>query len=303
MKPKVLIIGLGKIGMMYNFYNKKIKYNNHSDAFFDNKNFQLIGGVELNKERRKLFRKKYKLPCYSNLKVAYKKCKPDILVLSVSTEKSEHFFECIKENNLRPKLILLEKPGSYEYIKLKFFYNYCKAKKIQLFFNYQRSYSQKLLNFRNFLDYKKIGKLKSINIYYSKGLYNSCSHYLNLLFLLLKTNTIKNLKILDHKKIKKDFLVNFSFQMKYLVNFRVIKNKMPEKIIFNGSKINVIYLTELSKIYYYIGKKKYLINNDFNTQQLNVLKKINQLIGTGVNFNITNNLKTLKFLNSVTKDL
>lgn len=303
MKPKVLIIGLGKIGMMYNFYDKAINYTNHCDAFFNNENFQLVGGVEVSSKKKKLFNKKYKLPCYSNFKVAYKKHKPDILVLSVPTDQLENFFLQITKNNLKPKLILLEKPGAYDYIKLKNFFEYCKIKKIQLFLNYQRSYSLNLSNIRNHLSSSKFGKIKSINIYYHKGFFNSCSHYVNFLFILLKMNNIKNLKILSYKKIKRDYLINLNFKMKYLINLKINVKDQPEKIVFNGSKAKICFFTELSKIYLYLGKKKYLIESDFKNQQLNVLKKIKKLICKKNNFNINNNLKTLKLLNLVTKNL
>ena len=51
---KVLIIGLGKIGFQYDF--KKKMFLTHSSAFYFNKKFKLVGAVEKDKSKLKLFR-------------------------------------------------------------------------------------------------------------------------------------------------------------------------------------------------------------------------------------------------------
>lgn len=302
MKPKVLIVGLGKIGMMYDF-SKKINFSNHADSFFNNKNFKLVGGVDTKHKKRKLFAKKYKLPSYSDFVNAYKKLKPNILTISVPTDKFDNIFNLIISNNLRPKLILLEKPGSYNFINLKFFNNYCKKKKIQLFINYQRIYSENLNKIKANITPKVIGKILSINIFYHKGFYNSCSHYINFLFKILNKNKFNNLKIINFKKKNDDYLINFNVYLKYILKFRTNKKNFDEKIVINGSKAKFFYFTEKSKVYVLKNRKKINIDNDFDKLQLNVLKKIIYLYGTNVNFNINNNLKTLKFLNFVTRKL
>ena len=55
MKIKTLIIGLGKIGLFYNFSNVKKNNSNHSDVFFNSKDFFLVGGVEI--KNRNIFKK------------------------------------------------------------------------------------------------------------------------------------------------------------------------------------------------------------------------------------------------------
>jgi hypothetical protein len=66
MKIKTLVVGLGNIGMMYNFKKKK-SFSNHCSAVTNNLNFDLIGAVETKSFKRNLFKKKFKLPCFANL--------------------------------------------------------------------------------------------------------------------------------------------------------------------------------------------------------------------------------------------
>ena len=61
-KPhKVLIVGLGSIGMNYDLNDKSgKKILTHANAFSNNDYFTLIGGVDLKEESRKTFNKRYK---------------------------------------------------------------------------------------------------------------------------------------------------------------------------------------------------------------------------------------------------
>ena len=61
---KTIIVGLGNIGLLYDYKTKYIK--THSKAINENKKFNLIGAIDPNKTRRSYFIKKYKVNCYSN---------------------------------------------------------------------------------------------------------------------------------------------------------------------------------------------------------------------------------------------
>ena len=51
MKIETLVVGLGKIGMLYD-YKKKKHFNNHCDAIKNHSFFKLIGGVDINKKKK-----------------------------------------------------------------------------------------------------------------------------------------------------------------------------------------------------------------------------------------------------------
>ena len=86
MISKVLIIGLGNIGLLYDF-NKKNMQLTHSTAFFNNKSFKLIGGVDKSKNKINLFKKKFNTEGFTEIGHALEKLSPDIIVISTETDK------------------------------------------------------------------------------------------------------------------------------------------------------------------------------------------------------------------------
>ena len=54
---KTIIVGLGNIGLLYDYKNKFIK--THSKAIDENKKFDLIGAIDPNKTRRSYFVKNF----------------------------------------------------------------------------------------------------------------------------------------------------------------------------------------------------------------------------------------------------
>ena len=140
MKIKTLIIGLGKIGMLYD-YEKKNHFNNHCESANSHPAFELVGGVDINKKKQNLFENKYSLPIFKKIYPAYKKLIPELIIISTPTESNDKIYEHIIKKKILPKVFLIEKPGSYSYKNLKNFSDFCKKKKILVFFNYPRSYS------------------------------------------------------------------------------------------------------------------------------------------------------------------
>jgi hypothetical protein len=58
-KIKTLIIGLGKIGLNYDYYLKKKSFLTHSSTVENHKNFDLVCGIDIKNKNRKLFQKKF----------------------------------------------------------------------------------------------------------------------------------------------------------------------------------------------------------------------------------------------------
>jgi hypothetical protein len=299
MKIKTLVVGLGNIGMMYNFKKKK-NFSNHCSAVTNNLNFELVGAVETKFFKRTLFKKKFKLPCFANLASAFFNTNPRLIIISVPTSKMDNIFRIIIKKKIIPKIILLEKPGSFSYKNLFQFVNFCKLKKIKLMINYNRMYSKKINKIEKYLSFKFIGSLKEIKIIYHKGFFNSCSHYINFLQIFYKISDINNIVIDKINKIKKDYLVDCKFKSKsrYSFELKVSKNQ-NEKIIFIGTKGKIVYLTEKNKIFFKSNSKCINIENDFHKEQENVLNKVYKFLINKIFIDISFSLNTLKILNKI----
>ena len=128
MKIKTLIIGLGNIGMLYDF-KKKNHYNNHCESVNIHPNFELLGGVDINKRKNQLFEGKYNLPSFNQIYLAYKRLIPELIIISTPTASKDKIYKLIMKKKILPKAFLIEKPGSYSYKSFKKFSDFCKKKK------------------------------------------------------------------------------------------------------------------------------------------------------------------------------
>ena len=270
MKYKTLIVGLGKIGMMYNLDTLKKNYSNHCDVFNSDKIFELLGGVDTNKIKRNIFDKKFSKPSFESLTKANIFLKPDIVVISVQTYKFESIFKEIYSLKIKPLIFILEKPGGLDYKKLNFFFRYCKKNNINILMNYTRNFSQRLKNISKFLSKEKLGTLKQININYKKGIYNSCSHYLSFINNFFNFNKIENIHRKNFFKKKQDYFGNVNFSSLVNVSLLYAKNK-DEKISIIGSKGTLNYLTEKNQVNFTHIKKNSIIKCDFNKDQKNMV--------------------------------
>jgi predicted dehydrogenase len=191
MQIKTAIVGLGGIGLNYDYNLKNFLYT-HTKCLIKNKNFKLCFGVDSNYFQIKKFKKKYKIDCFNNLKEGFKKFFPEFVVISVPTKHHYDVFKkIVKYKSVR--FILLEKPGGSNYFELKKMIDIAKKKKIKLFINYPRIYS----NYYNKLIINLKKSLKfNIFVFYSRGISNNCSHYISFLnFFLKKIIKINILKI------------------------------------------------------------------------------------------------------------
>lgn len=299
MKINTLIVGLGKIGMKYNYYQRS-HYNNHCESISFHKKFNLVGGVDVNLKNKDFFIKKYKLPFFKDIVKANKKLKPEMIIISIPTDKTNKLFNLIKKEKILPKIFLLEKPGSYDYKSLKSFLSFCKKHNVKIFINYTRSFSKFSDDFINIIKRIKFGKINKIEIFYHKGIFNSCGHYINFIFKIFNTTRFSIDSIFKNIKFKKDFLSNFLLKIKYPIYFFYEMQNKKEKIIFYGSNKKIIYYTESSRIYYYNNEKLFLKNdlmkNLKNTLDYIIKNKTN-------NFNVISSLKTLEIISKITNKI
>jgi predicted dehydrogenase len=282
-KKKVLIVGLGNIGLHYDLKkNNKLFKLSHSNCFSQHNFFDLQGAVDKKINNLKLFHKKYGKNIFSNLKKALNFISPEIIVVSTTSKTHLSVIKDIFKNS-KPELILCEKPLSNNYIDALKIYKLCIKNNCKLLVNYSRRYDSYLLKIKNFL--KKNAKTRLLcNIYYSKGLLNNGSHFLNLSEYLF--GKLIKVKILKRNNFLKDYTINFYAKFKYAdVNFINTQNLFTSNYfeIFSDkylirSNQNIIY-------YYKIEKDK--LYNKLDTLS-NVKKNLTKINPDLVNFNVVN---------------
>jgi len=133
---KCLIVGLGKMGLLYD-YGSKTKYSlTHVSSINKSNFFSLYGIVDSNKKIREKCEKTFNIKTFSNLEDVDDK---NFDLIIVSTPTSTHY-KVIKEILLKfsPKVILAEKPFTNNYSEAKKISQIALKKKIKIFVNYSR---------------------------------------------------------------------------------------------------------------------------------------------------------------------
>jgi hypothetical protein len=308
-KIKSLVVGLGNIGLNYDI-DKKKDILSHSKALTQNSNYELIGGVDINLKKIKKFTQIYKKPSFNSLDKALLRLKPELIVVACNTE---HHFETIKKIKKCKSLkyLLLEKPGTYDFKKLIKIFSFFEKKNVKVYINY----------FRLFDDYytdigRKIKKNKNLEIFvfYSRGIFNNCSHFIS--FINLFASNFKKIKIIKvYKKQKHDYEADFQliYQNAKINFFRNnIKELINLKIIINSNKFNWTSLKNFNEFSFcnvsrdsFVKKNKnytndkIVINKNILIPQSVVYRKILKSSKQEEEIHKNNSIQTLKILNNI----
>ena len=133
-KISTLLIGLGEIGLNYDFQSKNKSMLTHAKSIIKHPDFLLVGAIDSSEYQRNIFKRVYKTPVFSSLKKALVKLKPDMVVVAVPTKNHHDVINTIIKN-YRPKIILCEKPFCNSYAESVKISKICKSKRIKLFIN------------------------------------------------------------------------------------------------------------------------------------------------------------------------
>ena len=144
----VLLVGLGKVGMMYDVESPSFK--THVSSIIKTKSLNLIGAVDKSQIKRNFFEKKFKKPVFSNFLQAVNNLKPSVLVIAVDTNNTKKIYNDIINKKLFFKIIIFEKPVSNNLQIVKKIFDYCKKKKIIVFVNYFRRFDKSTINLKKY---------------------------------------------------------------------------------------------------------------------------------------------------------
>lgn len=179
-KEKCLVVGLGKIGMGFDFDMDTTRFVlTHCAAIKRHDDFILSAGVDPNKACRDNFEKKYLSPAYCNIDDALKSTNPTVGVICNPTD--DHYSvlaKLVESPNL--KLILCEKPLSYDYDEAREMCDICARKGISLYVNYMRRADPNVIEIKRRIDCGDIAAPIKATAWYSKGILNNGSHLINL---------------------------------------------------------------------------------------------------------------------------
>jgi predicted dehydrogenase len=177
---KVLVVGLGQIGMGYDLLLEADFIYSHARAFATHPDFELVGGVDSDADRRAVFEQTYACPAYADIGAALVAHAVDVATIAVPTSYHHAVLMEILEH-ARPQAILCEKPLADDSGIAQAMVDACESKGVALYANYIRRSDPGAIEVGRRIACGLIeGPLKGV-VWYSKGLRHNGSHFLNLL--------------------------------------------------------------------------------------------------------------------------
>jgi predicted dehydrogenase len=170
--------------MKYDFNLDKNYILTHARAASLHPEFELVGAVDTDSRNRELFVSAFFRPAYKVISDALDATKPDIIIIATPSGTHTDILQEILDLTT-PRAILCEKPLDQDLRKAELMLEKCSEKNIALYVNYMRRSDPGSLNVMQRLNSQKIKlPLKGV-VWYSKGILNNGSHFLNLLELWL----------------------------------------------------------------------------------------------------------------------
>lgn len=180
MKSKsVLIIGLGNISVGYDLIDD-FSVLTHARAFSEDLRFKLVGGVDLSPRKRARFEKIYQLPSFHEINTAVSTLKPNLIVVATPTDSHLATIISIFESGT-PEAILCEKPLSYKLNEAISIVELCETKECRLYVNFFRRVEPGIDKVRRRIKDGRIASPIKGVVWYSKGVANSGSHFIDIL--------------------------------------------------------------------------------------------------------------------------
>ena len=319
MRPlNTVVVGLGGIGFNYdqNHFEDRDRITTHVKAFHDHPHYNLVGVVDSDEIKRQMVSQKCNSLSSSDL-LDFSKEKIDIV--SIATPTDTHYEVFKKALLLRPKVILCEKPFSGSLLQAQEMIDLSKKEGVEIVINYIRRFEPGTVEFLNSIHNGEIGDIEKGVVWYSKGLVNNGSHYIDLLNSLWgEPDTVRVLdyvRTLSTQDLEVDLILNYGEKIIYLMaakeeNFSYHKMELvgTEGCGFYNQGGREIFIQKISNDpmfsgYRVLGNRRE-ITSYFQRYQSEVLDNIIAFIAGKENLRSTgeSTLLTLKVLNHVKKE-
>ncbi len=180
---KVLIVGCGNIGAMYDWDTDTIL--THAKAFTSQKNIE-VSFFDIDTEILEKVRLKYDCPALSSYN-AEEIAEFDCINICTPTITHYEYLKIALKAGI--KVIVCEKPVAYNKIELEMLENIYYQSGSKIVVNYIRRFQPAYYNLRESLQKILLSEsIRNISIRYQRGLINNCSHALDVLQYLVNSS-------------------------------------------------------------------------------------------------------------------
>lgn len=181
MSWRTVIVGLGQIGLQADLaLPADTHVYSHARAFDRHPAYSLVAGVDPCPGNRALFTQHYDLPALQGVGPELAAFAPEVVVIAVPTMAHAAVLEKILEH-CRPKAVLCEKPLSYDPATSLRMVQDCEIAGCEMYVNYIRRADVAATEIRQRLVDGRLAKPIKGVAWYSKGVFNNGSHFIDLL--------------------------------------------------------------------------------------------------------------------------
>lgn len=176
----VLIVGLGRIGMGYDYADLTGRLAiTHASAFSQHPGFSLVAGIDPDCSLRERFLQKYGVQAYADWSFVPSSMEFDVIVLAVPTSLHEKALDRALER--RPQAVLCEKPLAGDVAAGERMVEKTERAGCVLATNYIRRFEPGVRALKQGIKDGRLGSIYKGIVWYSKGLFNNGSHMVDLL--------------------------------------------------------------------------------------------------------------------------
>jgi predicted dehydrogenase len=177
-------VGLGRIGQGYDYHASDDRsILTHTHAYACHEGYELVAAVDTDAAQQKRFTARYACPAYPDVGSMMKRHRPEVVSLCVPTARHLSVFKELI--SFAPRAVLCEKPMSGSTAEAQEMIRLAERYHCILLVNYIRRSDPGVRTLKEIIHRGDVGELQKGICWYSKGILNNGSHYIDLLRLIL----------------------------------------------------------------------------------------------------------------------
>ena len=178
------LIGLGRIGQGFDYEcQDDAKVLTHAQGYQWHPGFKMVAGYDSDIKQRKRFESKFDASTYDSIESLFAEHRPEVVSIAVPTALHFEVFQQVIA--YRPLAVLCEKPIAETVEQGKRMLQLAQENSFVLLVNYLRRFEPGVLQLRKLLENQTLGNVYKGMVWYSNGLRNNASHYIDLFQFLL----------------------------------------------------------------------------------------------------------------------
>lgn len=202
MKHRVLLVGLGAIGMGYDFNHADDRAYSHARALAAHAAYGPVTAVDPDDARRAAYVSRYGGDAFATLEEALSAGGADVAIIATPTDTHASLVSRLLAAAAPPRAILCEKPLAPTLAEARAMLAACQARGVALFVNYMRRAEPGAVTVRDMLADGRIATPLKAVVWYSKGVRHNGSHFIDLMRFWL--GDVAEVRVIDGGRLWND---------------------------------------------------------------------------------------------------